>query len=135
MAYIDYEYFETYTTTAIDESEFTVLAERASDVIDMLTMQKIPAYGFSSYSEATQAAIKKATAAEVDTLYAQGSLSALVGNADTGASSFSIGKFSMSNSSSSGTTTSLKTVNGIPVSPLINGYLLMTGLLYCGLGC
>jgi hypothetical protein len=129
MEYIDQTYFATYTTTVISAGEFAVLAERASDVIDMLTMQKIIAYGgIEEFDEATQAAIKKATAAEVETLFNQGGINAVVGNADSRASSFTVGKFSIS-----GGGAGMATINGIPVSPLINGYLLMTGLLYRGM--
>ena len=134
MAYIDQAFFSTYNpVVSIPEEEFLPLAERASDVIDMITMQKIQTSGIASFAEPIQTAIKKATAAELDTLYAQGGLSALVGNSDTDTASFSIGKFSMGGGRTQ-SASSLRTMNGIPISPLINGYLLTTGLLYRGMG-
>lgn len=128
MAYIDKDYFEAYTTTEIENPEFTVLAERASDVVDMLTHNRIiAAGGFDELPAATQLAVQKATAAEVETLFYQGGVNAVVGNSDSAAGSVSIGKVSMSNGAGG-----LQTINGIPVSPLISQYLLLTGLLYRG---
>lgn len=127
MAYIDKAFFNTYTTTVIDDTEFTVLANRASDIIDMLTMQRIGGdAGFALLPAAAQEAVKKATAAEVETLYLQGGIEALTGGNDI--VSGSIGKFSYQSKGSS------QTINGMPVSPLISGYLLKTGLLYRGIG-
>ena len=126
MAYINQAYFSQYTTAVIDAAEFAPLAERASDVIDMLTMQRIGgAAALPALPPAMQEAIKKATAAEIETLYAEGGIEALTGNADSAFPSASLGKFSLSKGDSSG----LQTVNGIPISPLIDGYLFMTGLL------
>jgi hypothetical protein len=123
MAYIDKAFFTGYTTTVIDDAEFTVLANRASDIIDILTMQRIGGdAGFALLLVATQEAIKKATAAEVETLYLQGGIEALTGGNDI--VSGSIGKFSYASKGSG------QTVNGMPVSPLISGYLLMTGLMH-----
>lgn len=129
MAYIDKTYFNEYTTADIDDSEFAILAERASDIIDMLTMNKIGlAGGLTALLSPVQAAVKKATAAQVETLYAQGGVEAVNGNADTNTGSVTIGKFSMTGGSSG-----LELINGIPVSPLVRSYLLYTGLMYRGI--
>lgn len=124
MSYIDQEYFETYSSFDIPEADFTVLAERASDIIDILTMQKITRNGFENYEESVQTAIQKATAAQLETIYLNGGVYLINGGA---ISSGSIGKFSISQN------TNGHTIKGIPVSPLIDGYLFYTGLLYGGL--
>jgi hypothetical protein len=132
MAYIDKTYFASYTSTSIPDAELVVLAERASDIIDTITMDRINSIGFTNLLEATQIKIKKATAAQVEMLYIQGGIEALTGNSDADINNVSIGKFSYSKSNSG--SKKLKTVNGIPLSPLVESYLMMTGLLYRGLG-
>lgn len=132
MAYIDKTYFASYTSTSIPDAELAVLAERASDIIDTITMDKINSIGFANLLEATQIKIKKATAAQVETLYLQGGIETLTGNSDADINNVSIGKFSYSKSNSG--SRKLKTVNGMPLSPLVESYLMMTGLLYRGLG-
>lgn len=132
MAYASQADFNAYSSVSIPAEDLADLLERASDVVDMLTLQRIPTKGFTTYPSATQAAIKKATCAEVETLWAQGGLDALNGNASSSKGGFTIGKYSEGASPVSAGS-NIRQVNGIPISPLIDGYLLMTGLLYCGI--
>lgn len=130
MPYIDADDFSAYSTVEIGDSDFIILAGRASDIIDMLTKQNISAAGgFDDLSDDAQAAVKKAVCAEVELLYQQGGIDALTGNAESGYGSMSLGKFSVS----SNTGNKLEMINGIPISPMVRSYLLMTGLLYRGL--
>ena len=138
MAYIVKADFTAYSpSTTIPDAELAELAERASDVIDILTQHRIVrAGGISAYNVATQAAIKKAVCAQVQTMYSQGGKATVEGwGAESDAmGSVSIGKFSYGNSGQSAQGGQMQTVNGIPVSPLIEGALGWTGLLYRGLG-
>jgi hypothetical protein len=126
MAYIEQDDFEAYApNTTIDETEFLELAERASEIIDALTLGRIiRAGGLEYFDTDVQAAIKKAVCAEVHTLYAQGGLDAITGNLALG--SASIGKFSYSAGFAG------QLINGMPVSPLVSTYLRQTGLMYRG---
>lgn len=136
MAHIDWAYFQTYAPGSdINEGEFPVLAERASDVIDMLTFCRIRERGgLASFPPPIQEAIKKATAAQVETLYLFGGTWAAAGAA-ANPNSATIGKFSYSRGGSSEWNGG--SINGIPLSPLVSGYLGCTGLLYAGIdgGC
>jgi len=128
VAYIDQSDFSSYTITEIPETEFNVLAERASDVIDLLTFNRVTADGgLTEMTDAEQAAIKKAVCAEVEYLYNEGGILAATGNAtDTGVS---LGKFSISAPAAP----SAPKLGGIPVSPLARGYLMHQGLTYRGI--
>lgn len=133
MAYIDWAYFQAYAPgSSVTATEFPALAERASDVIDMLTFCRIKeAGGLSALPSSIQDAVKKATAAQVETLGLFGGAMATAGAA-ANPNSATIGKFSYSRSEWSG-----GSINGIPLSPLISGYLGCTGLMYAGIdrGC
>lgn len=133
MAYIDWAYFQAYAPgSSVTATEFPALAERASDVIDMLTFCRIKeAGGLSALPSSIQDAVKKATAAQVETLGLFGGAMAAAGAASN-PNSATIGKFSYSRSEWSG-----GSINGIPLSPLVSGYLGCTGLMYAGIdrGC
>ena len=133
MAYIDWAYFQAYAPgSSVTATEFPALAERASDVIDMLTFCRIKeAGGLSALPSSIQDAVKKATAAQVETLGLFGWAMATAGAA-VNPNSATIGKFSYSRSEWSG-----GSINGIPLSPLVSGYLGCTGLMYAGIdrGC
>ena len=135
MAYIDWAYFQTYAPGSdITAAEFPTLAERASDVIDMLTFCRIKeAGGLSALPSSSQDAVKKATAAQVETLDLFGGTWAAAGAA-ANPNSATIGKFSYARS---GSEFSGGSINGIPVAPLASGYLGCTGLMYAGIdrGC
>lgn len=133
MAYIDWAYFQAYAPgSSVTATEFPALAERTSDVIDMLTFCRIKeAGGLSALPSSIQDAVKKATAAQVETLGLFGGAMATAGAA-VNPNSATIGKFSYSRSEWSG-----GSINGIPLSPLVSGYLGCTGLMYAGIdrGC
>ena len=129
MAYIDSNFYNSYApSTPIPDADFPELSERASDIIDIVTNNKIGLLGgISALSDFVQTLVKKATSAEMQTLFTQGGIDAINGN--DWAASASIGKFSFSQSAP------LQTVCGMPLSPLVRHYLTMTGLLYGGVQC
>ena len=131
MAYIDKAYFGTYTTTEIDDAEFGVLAERASDIIDMITFDRISkAGGINNLSAFVQGKVKKAVAAQTESLYLNGGIEAAIGGATV--TSASIGKFSYGTGGTGGAGAA-PTINGVVLHPLVYAYLSGTGLAYRGL--
>ncbi len=120
--------FTTYSpSTTVLESEFAEIAERASDVIDIITFNRIIlAGGLSTYDANTQAAVKKAVCAQVQYMYAHGGLDTVLGTSDASIQSAGIGKFSYTRKQSG------QMVGDIPVSPLVNMYLSSTNLTYRG---
>lgn len=131
MAYIDWAYFLAYAPgSSVADTEFPALAERASDVIDMLTFCRIKeAGGLTALPSSIQGAVKKATAAQVETLDLFGGTWATAGAASN-PNSATIGKFSYSRG---GSEWGGGSINGIPLSPLVPGYLGCTGLMYAGI--
>jgi len=129
MAYIDSTFYNSYApSTPIPAGEFAELSDRASDIIDIVSNNKIVMMGgISALSDSVVTLIKKATAAQLQTMYTQGGVDSVTGN--DWAQSASIGKFSFSQS------TPIQTVCGMPLSPLVRHYLAMTGLLYGGVQC
>ncbi|MDL2293206.1 hypothetical protein LJC60_01090 [Ruminococcaceae bacterium OttesenSCG-928-D13] len=137
MAYITISDFAKYTTTEIPYTEFSQLADRASEIIDALTGYKIPgAGGLDTFPQFIRDQVKKAVCAQVETMDAQGGNDTVVGNgSDSNVKTASVGKFSFSTGSKNGgadTSSGMEMLNGIPLSPLLKGYLWPTGLLYAG---
>ena len=118
--YITREEFAEYSPLEIPSDEFRVLASRASDVVDVLTLYAIESEGgVEALPLLDRVQVKKAVCAEVQYLYEQGGLDAF----DYG--SVSIGKFSASGAG-------VQRVSGLPVAPLVIPYLSKTGLTYRG---
>jgi hypothetical protein len=127
MAYIVKSDYTSFTTTAISDSDFTLISERASDIIDVITFNKIADKGISSYPLSVQNKIKKATCALCESIQINGGVTTLAQSVDD-LTSVSIGSFSYGKNSSSGT----NSVYGVTIPPLLYMYLSGTGLLYCG---
>lgn len=119
MAYIDKTYFNEYSDVVIDDAEFGILSKRSEDIINTLT-NDLQGRGFTSLPSSFQDKIKKAVAAQVETLFLQGGTESMIGG---NVSSASVGKFSYSQSGEQ---------SGMPISPLVSMYLGRTGLLYRG---
>lgn len=60
MAYIVKSDYTAFTTTAISDDDFTLISERASDIIDVITFNKIADKGISFYPSSVQNKVKKA---------------------------------------------------------------------------
>ena len=124
MGYITEDYYrQVYCGNDVDGID--VLIERASDIIDNVTMMRIGGEeGLARLSPVIAERVRRATAAEVEYLGAVGGTVEIETAAKLGG--FSIGKFSVSggSSTSGGADDSL--------SPTALSYLEPTGLLYRG---
>ncbi len=124
MAYIDKTFYDTVLKgTPIPESEFDRLAEIASDVVyDVCTLKP-------EAEDLVGETFKKAVAYQVEMLYLQGGVDAIVGcsEAAMAGGSESLGDYS----TSSGTTghAAVMTCNGIPVSSMAVSLLRRLGLM------
>lgn len=122
MNYIDYEYYTSFTKSRISMVEFEELVEIASRIIDTKTMER--ATHFDSYCDFIKDRIQKATASQVKKLVKDGGSKAID---KTNLVSESIGGYNYTKASKS--EQKVETINGIEVSPMVDIYLLPTGLL------
>ncbi|MBO5475525.1 MAG: hypothetical protein J5982_03335 [Bacilli bacterium] len=122
MNYIDYEYYINFTKSRISIVEFEELVEIASRIIDTKTMER--ATKFDSYCDFIKDRIQKATASQVKKLVKDGGSKAID---KTNLVSESIGGYNYTKASKS--EQKVETINGIEVSPMVDIYLLPTGLL------
>ena len=122
MNYIDYEYNINFTKSRISMVEFEELVEIASRIIDTKTMER--ATKFDSYCDFIKDRIQKATASQVKKLVKDGGSKAID---KTNLVSESIGGYNYTKASKS--EQKVETINGIEVSPMVDIYLLPTGLL------
>lgn len=120
MPYIDIEYFNTNSDLTIGDAELTILIDRASEIINSLTMD-LQGRALEALPLLSQDKVKLATMAQVETLFHAGGTESLFGG---DLPSATIGKFSYSSDSGS---------DKIPISPMVRLYLSNTGLLYRGL--
>lgn len=127
MAYIVKSDYTAFATTTISDDDFNIISERASDIIDAITFNKIAGKGISSYPSSVQSKIKKATCALCESIQINGGVTTLAQSVDD-LTSVSIGSFSYGKNSNSGT----NSVYGVTIPPLLYMYLTGTGLLYCG---
>ena len=127
MAYIVKTDYTAFTTTTISDSDFTLISERASDIIDTITFNKIADKGISFYPLSVQNKIKKATCALCESIQISGGVTALAQSNDN-LTNVSIGSFSYGKAPNSDT----NIIYGVTIPPLLYMYLAGTGLLYCG---
>ena len=125
MAYIDkFFYSVEFKGTPIPDDEFDRLAEIASDVISSIATMEI------DEDTANTDKVKKATAYEVEMLYQQGGINAIIGFAEGSAiGSESLGGFSISNTAKSGSQVIMRSKVCIPVSSLAISMLKKAGLM------
>lgn len=124
MAYIDKAFYDTVLKgTEILDNEFDRLAEIASDVVYDVCILK------PDEEDLKDEAFKKAVAYQVEMLYLQGGVDAIVGASEAAQAggSESLGDYS----TSSGTTghAAVLTCNGIPVSSMAVALLRRLGLM------
>jgi hypothetical protein len=111
VAYIDYAYYTEHHGGPVPESDFNSLSGPASDVVDQLITVPIdPA--------TVPDAIKKATAYQIDMLYAHGGMDAF---GEMGVTSESLGAYSVSQ------TAPASRIGGVPVSSMAIGALTLAG--------
>lgn len=128
MPYIDYDFYTNeFKGVSLDESIFSSLVDRASDLIDIATNHKIEAIGFDHLYTSFQLRIKKAVAAQVEYMYVNGGIEAMQSQEIQQAS---IGRFSYSKSVSKAQSANVSTHQTI--CHMARDYLQGTGLLYAG---
>lgn len=127
MAYATKSDYTAFTTTTISDSDFNIISERASDIIDVITFNKIADKGIDFYPSSVQNKIKKSTCALCESIQISGGITSLAQSSDN-LSNVSIGSFSYGKAPDSDT----KNVYGVTIPPLVYMYLARTGLLYCG---
>ena len=127
MAYIVKSDYTAFTTTTISDDDFNIISERASDIMDVITFNKIADKGISSYPLSVQNKIKKATCALCESIQKNGGVTTLAQSTDD-LTNVSIGSFSYGKAPDNGT----NSVYGVTIPPLLYMYLSGTGLLYCG---
>ncbi len=127
MMYVTYEYYnDVFHGEPVDEAGFPGLLERASEVVEEMTMYRLTLDTFLSMPESAQERVMKAVCAQVEYLDANGG-----SDVDNGADmqSASLGKFSYTKASGT---------NGgggqSVCSPRARRILAPTGLLYRGGG-
>lgn len=124
MAYIDKTFYDTVMMgTEIPASEFDRLAEIASDVIYDVCILKPEA------EDLIDETFKKAVAYQVEMLYLQGGIDAIVGASEAAQAS---GSESLGDYSASGGTarqTAVLASNGVPVSSMAVALLRRLGLM------
>lgn len=127
MAYIVKSDYTAFTTTTISDDDFNIISERASDIIDTITFNKVADKGISFYPLSVQNKIKKATCALCESIQINGGVTTLAQSNDN-LTNVSIGSFSYGKAPGNDT----KNVYGVSIPPLVYMYLARTGLLYCG---
>ncbi|WP_404358495.1 hypothetical protein LG291_07935 [Cytobacillus firmus] len=121
MPYIDQAFYnDVYNGIPMDAETFTMLENRASDIIDVLTNYRLAGVDLSQEPELIQTNVKKAVAAQVEYMYSEGGELSVHGGSP---SSVSIGGFSYTEGSGAKI-----------VSEMTRSYLWPTGLLYMGVG-
>lgn len=122
-AYIDLEYYSRFSGSNIARSEFSRLADIASDVIYGICRVKPSEYNVVSDE------FKKAVAYEVELLYEQGGVDAILGMSEAAleGSSESLGDYSIT--SANGAQRVITTPEGIPISPMSIMLLRRMGLM------
>jgi len=108
VAYIDYTYYtEIFGGEPVPEEEFPALARQASDIIDALSIRS---------PDAESKLVKQAACYQVEYLCQSGGIAGVV-------ASESLGSYSISREAGS-----LRSIGGIPISPLCIAKLEAAGL-------
>ena len=133
MAYITYdEYVTYYGTPPVQESDFTVYAEQASDLIDVLTEYRIMRGGLSALPDLVQKLVKKATAAQVLYFIQNGGVES-VESGQTG-QGFSVGKVRVDGDSRY-RAQNISKRGALMISPMARALLEQTGLMERVVAC
>lgn len=124
MPYVDFTYYrDTFRGIVTDEATFLDLEVRASEIIDSITMYSVAQTSLSNYATFIQEQFKKAVCAEIDYIDSNGGVNNID---DESNGSVSLGKFSYSNGSTSGSVAS-------KIPHRVTQYLALTGLMYRGI--
>lgn len=128
MKYVTEDYYnETFHGEPVDDADFHSLSERASEIVEEMTMYRVTPVTILAMPEDVQERVKKAVCAQIEYLDANGGSDMDNGN---DLQSASLGKFNYTKASSaSGSTQQSK------YAPRALRILAPTGLLYRGGGC
>ena len=118
MAYIDKAFYDSMSSTTITEEEFASMAERASDIVDALTLRAVERFELAE-GNSLFTRVKKATVYQMEFIQRSfGSLDAWENEAAMDSSSETIGNYSYSKGTSY-TVGGKQYVNGLVISPHI----------------
>lgn len=128
MSYVTLGYYcNTFQGESVDNADFPALLERASEIVEEMTMYRLTPLSFEAMPESVRDRVMRAICAQIEYLDANGG-----SEMDTraGLQSAALGKFSYTagGSDASGTGQSL-------YAPRAQRILMPTGLLYRGGGC
>lgn len=127
MPYVTHEYYhDTFRGESVNPSDFPVLLDRATEVIEELCMYRISESNLNKYGTDTQERIRKAICAQIEYLDANGG-----SDMDNGADlqSAGLGKFNYTKAGSVSGSTQQSLY-----APRAQRILAPTGLLYRGGG-
>ena len=128
MNYVTREYYnDKFKGESVDETDFPGLLERASEIVEEMTMYRLNPVNFANMQEDLQDKVRMAVCAQIEYLEANGGSE--VDNSQ-GLQSASLGKFSYTSAGSNAGTASGQTV----YAPRAQRILMPTGLLYRGGG-
>lgn len=128
MPYITQDYYNsTFHGEPVDDTDFPSLLERASEIVEEMTMYRITESDLDKYGTDMQERVRKAICAQIEYLDANGG-----SEMDNGSDLQSAGLGKFNYTKSSGVTGS--TEQSI-YSPRAQRILAPTGLLYRGGGC
>lgn len=123
MAYIDKTFYQSMSGVTIEDHEFDAMAERASDIIDVLTFRAVERFGLTE-GNPLFARVKKAVAYQMEFIQQTfGSLEMWATEGAVPEGSETIGNYSYSKGSKGNAGAGIKSVNGLMVSPLVEGVL------------
>lgn len=130
MIYVTQDYYNSaYQGESVETTDFPSLLQRASEIVEEMTMYRLTSVTFAAMPAALQEKVKMAVCAQIEYLDANGG-----SDMDNGVDmqSAALGKFSYSKASGAGSNSS----SGQSVyAPRARRILMPTGLLYRGGGC
>lgn len=126
--YVDEKYYnDVFKGEPVESAGFSVLCQRAGEIVEELTLYRLTEEGFPMMPETTQKLVKNAVCAQIEYLDANGGAEMDMGNGMSGAT---LGKFSYSGTSSGNGSTEQSIF-----SPRAERILWPTGLTYRGGSC
>lgn len=125
MRYVDKSYYDnTFKGPEIPE-DFDLFATIAEELADIIATQPID---MDKLTDEQKDYLKRAICYEIMYLHAQGGMEAVNGFTESDIESESLGDYRISRGGSSGSSTKVKTVNGIPVHSMLLALLKKAGL-------
>lgn len=137
MPYVDYDYYTNTYLGTFDGApdEFPRTSKRASEVIDALTMHKIPMVGgLDKYPQFIQNQVKLAVCAQIEHIDLMGGWDEAVASQKGGMGAVKIGNFGYGGSSGRGTGDARSNNWDDNIAGMARTHLMPTGLLHRGIG-